>query len=177
MKLFSFQPQEVVQELLNGNPYICDPRKAFFLQEEPHNFGFKKAYDWLANKMEDKTPKPDGVSYPVWAWHLIDGENTKPDRRTTLFSGYDKLDTIIELEIPDNEVTLTDFDDWHYVISDWAYQSDEDYEANPEWEPTEEEKLASWDVVFNVNNKKYVQACFWRIMPENIVKIHTLRRR
>lgn len=178
MRLFTFQPPSVVQTLKDGKTFICDPSLATFLQEDDqYNDGFRQAYDWLVAKMNEKIQKPENVQYPVWAWYLINGKNVKPDRRTSLFKNYNEYDTIMELDIPEDSVLLTDFDDWHYVISNYPYQSDEEYEANPDWEPTEEEKIASWDVVFDVAQKDHVQACVWKIEPENIVKFHQLRKR
>jgi len=176
MRLYTFQPDVIVEQLMRGEVFRCDEKLATFLQPEPYNFGFREAYDWLVSRMEERIPKPTGVTYPVWAWYKVYGETKKPDRRTGMFRNYDKFDSILEIEIPDDEVLLTDFDDWHYVINDFPYQTDEEYENNPDWEPTIEEKQESWEVVFNTENKKFVQACVWEIKPENIVRQHILRR-
>ena len=127
--------------------------------------------------MNGKISKPKNVSYPLWAWYKTYGENKKPDRRKSLFREYDHLDTILELEIPENKVFLTDFDDWHYVINDFPYQTDEEYEENPDWEPSQEEKEKSWEVIFDLKNKDFIQACVWEIKPEEVIKYHSLRKR
>lgn len=176
MRLFTFQPETVIEALKRGEPYVCDPTKATFLADpdDPYNEGFREAYDWLAREMETRIPKPKDVQYPAWAWFRHHGDNRKPDRRLTLFNNY-REPTILELEVPDDEVLLTDFDLWHWVLNGWAYQSDEDYELNPDWEATEEEKLASWQIIFDVDSSDFVQACIWTIKPEHVIRVHRKR--
>ena len=49
-------------ELINKGVYRAHPD---FIDQD-----FKEDYDWLNNHLEKITPKPLGVSYPVWAFFI-----------------------------------------------------------------------------------------------------------
>jgi len=178
MRLWTLQPNEVAEKLLAGETFICDPKLSSFADDE----AFNNAYEWLVERMELKTPKPENVTWPVWAWHTNYGAQMKPDRRRQMYSSYDQLDAILEIEIPDDEVILSDFDDWHCVLNNFAIMSDEEYEnweEKDKWDCpvyTDEYKLNSWEKVFR-SDGEFVQACFWMIKPEHLVKVHKLRKR
>ena len=83
---------------------------------------------------------------------------------------------MFELEILDNEVILTDFEYWHYVLNNSALIQDlEKFYTN-------EEKLESWQNIFDLDFRlygdeddekfpRYVQATFWGIKKENVLSI------
>lgn len=154
-----------------GEPYVCNPDLSDFRDDR----GFQAAYNWLFATMALKIPKPEGVLHPAWAWYKNYDGFTKPDRRKSLFRGYDKLDVTLELEVPEEKVLLTDFDDWHYVISNWAIISEEDFLTDEDKVYTQDEKFATWEKIFAVEEKGFIQACIWQILPEYIVKIHKTR--
>ncbi len=178
MKLWTLQPHSVAEKLKAGEPYVCDPLISSFSNDDD----FIKSYDWLVSEMAKVIPQPEHVRWPAWAWHTNYGVQTKPDRRRGMFNNYDELDSILELEVPDELVLLSDFDDWHCVLNNCAIMSDEEYEAWPEkdeWDCavyTDEFKLDSWKKVFR-SNTEFVQACIWTIEPEYLVKVHPLRKK
>lgn len=83
---------------------------------------FIPAYDWLAAEMKKRIGEPpSGVAYPLWAWYQWEGNRKRRDLRC---SGYAERGTpLVQLtiEIPDDAVVLSDFDDWHYVLNFWYY--------------------------------------------------------
>lgn len=95
----------------------------------------------------------------------------------------------IELEIPDNEVLLSDSNQWHCVLNndynnpgrtekEWDYYQDK-YDSLEFGYQKELIKIASWNDIFNVippyntgfaSCGKYIQAVFWEIKKENIIR-------
>lgn len=173
MKLWSLQPHIVTELLLNGDSYICDPKLSDFYADP----AFQEAYGWLFSEMAISIPKPDNVKHPAWAWFKNYGENQKPDRRRYMFNNYDKLDSILELEVPANEVFLSDFEDWHAVLNNCEIITDEEYYADEARVYSRTEKIATWRQIFDVESKDFVQACLWQIKPEYLVKAHRIRKK
>lgn len=135
--------------------------------------------------MVRKTPRPENILLPVWAWYKNYGLQQKPDRRRSMFRNYESYDAIMELEVPDELVILSDFDDWHCILNNFPIFTKEEESENYDWPNGYDEwglpiyddefKLASWERVFRTDGD-FVQACFWAIEPEYLVKIHKLRR-
>lgn len=61
---------------------------------------------------------------------------------------YDKDHVLLEIEIDRNLVLLSDYDIWHFVLNDFAIE--EYSESEEEIEYSEEEKIKSWEKVFNL---------------------------
>ena len=184
MRLWTIQPIEVWEEMNRLGYYVCNPKKAMYISDK--EVSFKSSYDWLIPEMEKRIGKrPKGVSYPVWAWHTRDWQHKKPDLRQ---AGYDTPGTkcvCIELEIPDNQVVLTDYDIWHFVLNSWYF--DGSY-SEEEWEKLhakydrlnkdvrERIKIQSWQKVFDVSpfenewcqRGRYVQATFWVLYLKDV---------
>lgn len=165
MKLWSIQNEEQFQNYKNTGTINGDPEKAMF----------PKAYEWLFSEMNNKLGTNVTETYPVWAWYKY-GKKKRPDLRE---GGHAKRGTtlyLFELEIPDDEVILTDFEYWHYVLNNSALIQDlEKFYTN-------EEKLESWQNIFDLDFRlygdeddekfpRYVQATFWEIKKENVLSI------
>lgn len=187
MRLWTIQPVEVLEEINRLGYYICNPKKAMYISDKEVNF--KSSYDWLIIEMEKRIGKrPNGVSYPVWAWHTRDWQYKKPDLRQ---AGYDTPGTkcvCIELEVPDNEVVLSDYDVWHFILNDWYFDNsmnEDEWESKHKYydrlspEKKLEKKLKSWQGVFNITpyesdwfcRGRYIQATFWVLKSSYIKKV------
>ncbi len=82
---------------------------------------FKDAYLWMHEQMKKRIgPPPEGVIYPVWAWYQWEGQRKKPDMRSRARNYGDPGDIIVRLtlDVPDDQVLLSDFDGWHTVMND-----------------------------------------------------------
>lgn len=174
MRLWSFQPEKVADELLSGHRFICDPRQSSYY--DPYE-EFRRAYDWIGAQVEERVPRPDGVELPVWAWALNYGLAQRPDRRRMLFRNFARTDVILELEVPDELVILSDFDDWHCVLNDIPIRTDAEWEHDADREFTVDETRRSWQRIFSVEGREFVQACLWTIEPEWLIQAHSLRSR
>lgn len=176
MKLWTFQPPEVIKILETKGEYFALPEKSDLFT----NWDFEPAYNWLTGKMRTiiKTTENNDVRIPVWAWFKYDYKNVKPDRRLMLFRNY-KNERLIELDINSSRVLLSDYEEWHNVLNDYPALTLEEYnksEKNGETDYSgyyfsDEFKISSWDRIFNVESSKYVQATFWKIFADDVVKI------
>ena len=138
---------------------------------------------------------PEQVSFPIWAWHTRNFLHKKPDLRMSGYGAKGEECVCIEIEIPDNEVLLTDFDAWHFVLNKWYLNTDcwndETYEEDEKWlktlsdEQRKEEIEKSWQGIYNLETKetdwmcrgKYIQATFWVLKKENIKKVQFFKCR
>lgn len=186
MLLWTIQPKEVWRILLRDGVYRCNPDKAVH-----HNEGidFSTSYDWMVAQMEKRIGKrPEGVIYPIWAWHTYDWKHKKPDLRTCWFRGRYGVHACIEIDVPDESVLLSDEVNWHYVLNDWFYsgaKSEEDYnrdEAEYDALPEEERRISkekSWEHIFDAEpidtdwhrQGCYVQAVFWELTIGQVKKV------
>lgn len=183
MRIWTIQSNEVIDIIEKNGEYICDPAKDSAI------LCFWDAYIWMCIQMDKKKIyHPEKCLLPIWGWYRREFKNKKPDLR---FGGYAKRGTkcvCIELEIPDEDVLLSDFYAWHSVLNNSPFI---DKETEEEWEAEfdridalspvryEEEKLQSWQKIFDIESvensfmKKgcYVQATFWKIKKEYIKKV------
>ena len=179
MILWTMQPIEVWNMICEKGVYHCDPAKCSMPE-------FADQYEWLVRQMEKRVgPPPPGVSYPVWAWYLQDGRNSRPDLRKErwCYGPGNEEYVCIEFEIPDNQVLLSDFKVWHIVLCNslisWSGDEDERMESyydtlSPEDQKAYREK--NWERVFEVSpldndwikRGDWVQATVWELKAEMI---------
>lgn len=192
MLLWTIQPERVWRLLKQEKIFRYNPAKSVYLNGEDD---FSAAYGWLAAQMEKRIGKrPEGVTYPVWAWHTFNWKHRKPDLRDHYFSAHYGAYACIEIDISEENVLLSDEENWHFVLNDWFYsgaKSEEEYdrlEAEYNGLPEEEKSKArekSWEGVFNVEpidtdwhrQGCYVQAVFWELRLSQVRKVTWFGRR
>ncbi|MBO5180041.1 MAG: DUF3841 domain-containing protein [Clostridia bacterium] len=185
MRLWTVQPVEVWKLLQENGRYVCDKTKSECLSD----LTFVESYDWLVKEMEDRIgARDEDVEYPVWAWHTFDGKNDELDLDKESYVSAGEEAVCLEIEIPDNEVVLTDFNNWHCVLNNSycaSALSEEEWESEMKWfdslERDEKKKVKeeSWRRIFDitrivndfVENGMYVQATFWSLKLENVKKV------
>ena len=181
MRLWTIQTPDALETIEKTGRYICDKEKSTYYGN------CKNAYEWMMYKMESHLIlRPEGVESPIWAWHTYDWNRGKPD-----FNNVGRKDVeyvCIELEVPDNEVLLSDEVMWHCVLNDDYYNpavTEKVWEELEDWYDNLDEfmknvvKLESWNSVFNItpfdngfaSNGQYIQATFWEIRKEYIVSV------
>lgn len=186
MLLWTSQEEAVYNELLKTGVYRCD------LNLSPMK-DCRKQYDWLVRQMKQRIgPPPEQVTYPVWAIYQQSDKHRKPDlRRERWMFGYDgERFACIEIEIPDREVLLSDFDAWCIILSDFLIsdteQEDRYLEAQYEaLSPSEKRRMKekNWERVFDLsplNNgwarRGYeIQATFWELRLEQVRDVRFFR--
>lgn len=170
MRLKTLQPKAVYDEIVQSGRYVCDYSKTEQVADDDSD-NFQSAYDWLVEKMRQRIGNPPvGVEYPVWAWYRNDDEWDIPVDDTG-----GKPYVVIEVEVDDGRVVLTDFDRWHAVLDDYPCVNESlDWdELNTEWDRLiaagHEAVEESWQKVFEIDASSYVQATFWELRAEDIV--------
>lgn len=186
MRLWTVQPKDLYEKLLKEKVVRCRIEFSEWVNEP----NFRKAYDWMVWQMEQRIGKaPEGVQYPIWAWHTLAGKNKKPDLRGTEFRYHTGEQVCIELEIPEHEVLLSDEGDWHIVLNDSYCASDtENFDNEYEWfdslsdEEKEIVKRKSWEQIFDVIHEDgtttmYIQATFWELRLEYVKNVRFFKGR
>ena len=193
MKLWTIQPISVYKLIEKQGYYTCDEEK-LRMENDVFDSCFRDAYNWLIKEMAKRIGEPpEGVKYPVWAWHTYDWKRKSSDLRSRQGKPGEEM-VRLEIEIPDDKVVLTDFDAWHFVLNN-SYISDcnneEEYDKIMEWydaldsKKREELKYESWKSIFDltpidtdwITNGAYIQATFWRLDEENIKKVKFFKSR
>lgn len=189
MKLWTIQPVEIVDVLKHEGVFRCDVN----LSENYEDF--HEAYTWIVKEMDKrKIYHPAGLELPLWAWHTRNWKHKKPDFRTTGLGCPGERYACIEFEISDEDVLLSDYNNWHYVLNrGWFDDSknEEEWEKLQEWfdtlPPNEREKLRveSWQKIFDVepyedewsSKGSYIQATFWELRKEMVKDIKYFKSR
>lgn len=184
MRLWTIQPAHAYETLRTGRPYRCEKTLCENLKYEK----FKEAYAWLAGQMTRRIgPPPNGTELPVWAWHTTDWKNKRPDMRQPLFRYSDKPHVLMELELPEDRVLLSDYIAWHIVLNQGYYgnaENDSEFEQEMnEFDMLPQDtqaimRIKSWEKIFDTRkidtdwtkNGQYVQATFWEIRLEDVLK-------
>lgn len=187
MKLWTVQTEEVYEQLLKNGSLRAEISKSDCL-EGGNCKEFIDAYKWMIEQMKEKGyTKPDGYETPWWAWYRLNGENKITSEIENLCAPGKKF-KLLELEVPDKYVLLSDYDAWHYVLNKWWYDDstcEEEWEKNRDWFDTlpyiERERLEkeSWQKIFDIGIRKsewtsnglYVQAVFWELKAGYIVRV------
>jgi hypothetical protein len=124
MQLWSIQPAEVWEILKKEKEMFVNPALCSFLDEQI----FVAAYDWIRGKMQERIPEYGG-RHPWWAWHTyINEKRRKPDLRLLKNEYSNEPYVRLELNVPDHEVLLTNFDGYMMVVNHryLAFSEEED---------------------------------------------------
>ena len=186
MLLWTIQPLEVYELLVKQGVFRCDKSKALGLEDDV----FKEAYDWLVYQMNQKIGVPPfGVEHPIWAWHTFCGRHAKPDFRRMGLGIPGKEYLCIEVDVPDHEVLLSDFEAWNIVLNDSFIGeacNDEEWEKELSYYkqlPEDKQvkmKEESWSKILEVDKEgddlwnrrgEYIQATLWELRMENVRKV------
>lgn len=189
MILWTIQPPEVIDILQNTGVFTCNTSKS-------ENFDdFHDAYLWIASKMDEHDIyHPTGLTLPLWAWHTRNKKHKKPDFRTIGLGTPGERYACIEFEIPDNQVLLSDYDNWHYVLNKSWFddsQNEKEWDKLHDWfdslpmETRYKLRKESWNKIFNIepienewySQGSYIQATFWTLTIDMVrnVKYFTAR--
>ena len=184
MVLWTIQPLCLYENLLLQGTLYCNPSSGDFWGL--YSQEFRDAYDWLVEQMKVRVgASPEGVKYPFWAWALIDGVSKKPDLRRVEFNNYVGENVVLELDIRDTDVLLSDEVNWHYVLNNSylhdVHEPEDDWERTELWfdnlSPNEKQtiKQKSWERIFDEvdpdNDWDFVQATFWALKLEQVKSV------
>lgn len=110
MKLWTIQNEDFFEKL--------NKQKIITTGQQPIEENFKWAYDWLKAKMAIDT-------YPIWAWYQWEGKQKRRDLRSGGFAKRGTKMVQLHIEIDDDQILLSDFDLFHYVLNYWYLPLDD----------------------------------------------------
>lgn len=186
MILWTIQPAELYDQIIREGYYHFDES---WISDDAWIYCCQDAYDWLVEEMKKRIGDPPvGVKYPVWAWYVHDSKRKKPDLRKMGLSVRGEQSVCLEIDIPDDEVVLSDEELWHFVLGNsymYTATCQEDLNKEDEWfnSLAEDKKrvaiVKSWQNIFDIEpfdngfeiKGRYVQATFWELKAEQIRKI------
>ncbi len=198
MRLWTIQGIEIYEQLQRDRVAYCTI--PIWADDEK----FVKAYDWMAGQMRQRIGEPSikDIKYPIWAWYQYDSAKSKKPKRSYHYIK-EGVSVYMEIEIPDNEVLLSDFMNWHHVLNQWPltnlkridkkidllekeagrslYFDDCPVEIQKEIEK-------SWEAIFDLDRRdkdvgrthkrnRSIQATFWVLKPENVISVEFLERK
>ena len=130
-------------------------------------------------------PPPSGVKYPVWAWYKQGGKRAKPDLRRERW-GYgpgDEEYCCIEIDLPNEQVLLSDFDAWSIILNNGLLSESEEEDSllDSQYDsmPSAQQQLfkrENWNRVFDLTpvhcdwiiRGEWIQATFWVLKKEDV---------
>jgi hypothetical protein len=159
LKLWTIQDPEVWKILQNEGVIYAE-----WSRVDPD---FEKPYRWLVQQMGMSDTHP-----PIWAWYWYpDSKTGKPDLRKRQGGYPGQANVLLELEVPDDLVTLHDYMSWHSVLNNSMIYPDGSEEwSDARWdayveanEPFSQKEIEdSWQRIFNTYRLsfRYIQATF-----------------
>lgn len=179
MHIFTEQPLVVWQTIKAKHCYHPDPNNLDVMSHLDQDFA--DAYDWLINQFNQRIPKPDQATIPIWWW--LDNNSRPKEFQEDMPPKPVKV--IIEANYPKNQVLLSDFEKWHYVLNKWYLpddinnNSDDYYDRIDQWfdhlssHQQQVQMQKSWQQIFNLDDQWPIQANTWSIDLPNITKVYT----
>lgn len=186
MKVWTRQDKRVLDYLKNHDTYYC---KEEYIDNKMENFStyYKKLYTWYVNKAKKIVPIPSPeIKYPIWV---------SPDEDMRLQIVKDTV--VFTLEIPDDEIIITDMEKWGYVVN-FFYLPLDDKDLKKHQEELEKNGITSETLLFTTNKGNFYpllkrkiekswdrlfmpytisttrQGTIWQIKKEQIVDITVL---
>lgn len=178
MILYTFISKEE-NDILNKQGYlVCNPEKARQNIED-----MRSAYNFMRENLEKKYSKknfPYDIEYPRWAWYQWEGDKDLFNN-DTIREGYEGC-CFLKIDIPEEKVLLSDFDNWHFCINGWyLYETEEEgdkVEAELHGLAYEEAKYRSWLRMFDlgfpnqfhgIDEDRTIQGVFWVLFKDSVV--------
>lgn len=164
---------------------------------------FLEAYQWLIEQMKTRIgPQLQPDAFPIWAWYQWEGQRKKPDLRSSGHLPKGEWGVRIEFEAGAQQVLLSDFDLWHYVLNYWYLPKSlaegelleaelEDhglsfYESKPLPDINYHRQIVeSWQRIFDLDwyaegitdERKSIQATLWELRLDNVRDVREFKAR
>lgn len=137
---YTYQHEDAWKVALERGYLQGDRRYAIF-NDEGFDF-FKPAYDWMIEQYKQRNGISMNGHYPVWCWDEF------PDIGTGGHIGQGNKGVVLTVELPDDDVLMSEFSYWHLVLGQSAiYDAIEAYDTEEEPDPLYMRK--SWEKIFD----------------------------
>lgn len=116
MRLWTLVDEEVWETLQRAEFLYANPQHS--AEDDAWFTDCAGAYDWMRVQMHKRIAGYGG-RYPWWAWHTVYGRRKVDlrDRNFFHWKGAHDYRLRLELNVPDGEVLLSDYDHWHAVLN------------------------------------------------------------
>ena len=174
MRVYTIQTVAFYEELMRNGVVYCNRESECCLDS-------KVQYDWMAEQMRKRVgepPRPE-IKYPIWVWYqYISKKRPVPTMSSKDMEKEETEAVMLELEVPDNQVLLSNYFIWHLPLSHWAIcNKNEDkqlykelgeyekahgkcYEMHEYPENIQRKIIATWERVFDMNlHDPYIVTC------------------
>lgn len=183
MRLWTRQHVSVWEEIKKEHRYFAK-KEHIQLKNDTISDYYLELYHWYIKRAEKIVPRENKDQYPIWA-------STAYENRLHVAE-----DTyLLELEVPEDQAVITDFDKWGYVVNYWYVPKNKgDEKAHNEelkklgigdesaivmghkgnFYPLLRDKiLKSWDRIFEIESHERVmtQATLWEIKEAWVMKV------
>lgn len=116
MKVYTIQTVAFYEALMQNGVVYCN-RESWF------SGIYQLQYDWMAEQMRKRVgepPRPE-IKYPIWVWYqYISKKRPVPTMSSKDIEKQETEAVMLELEVPDKEVLLSDFSIWHLPLNNGA---------------------------------------------------------
>lgn len=189
MRIWTFQDLDVYDILQHTGIYRPVKDKC---DERNHYPQFEHAYQWITEQMIHKVKPPNNDPAPIFGWYKQNGELGITNLKLPM-NQYQQDMMLLELDIPDNKLVLSDYALWFDVLNNVSCipaKSEREskirtllhyrgvYDISPKQYQARKEK--SWKNIFcdkdpeqvDTSWRKYgfdIQATFWEIKSSMIV--------
>lgn len=157
MKIFTLQHKNIIDIINREGTYSVSENRTLALNGE----GFYNTYEYIRKTMHNHIKDYPESQYPIWGWKKYENNEGSVKDISILYDGfYDNIKEMvyIELDIPDNEILLSDFDKYSELLICGIEPSNDIID------------LLDLDIL-DVKDSEYIQATFKSIKKENIIKI------
>lgn len=149
-------------------------------------------YSWIEKMMKQRVgPPPEGVKHPIWTWRSYGGFGRMPDLRRGAHLGKGESGVRIKFEYDSDKILLTDFDDWHIVLTDSVKENienectvlDNDFidpkDVKWPWEVRGNDIAMPWERIIQSPDSRlsYIQATLWELKMSEIKEVKFFKSR
>ena len=201
MKVYTIQRVAFYEELMRDGIVYCNLESHWCRD-------CRIQYDWMAEQMRKRIGEPPSpeIKYPIWVWLQYNSRKDPipPMSPKDIHREEDEA-VMLELEVPDDEVLLSDLDLWLLPLNSWSisgkredkllYKELEEHEKihgkcyqMHEYPPTIRQKIIdTWERVFDLDihdryiatskrQNRSIQGTIWYLRKEWIKVAHIFNR-
>ena len=151
---------------------------------------FRAAYRWMEHEMRRRVGEPPrGVRHPIWAWQQYENERVRrPDLRRSGHLPSGTRGVLVEFTASADQVLLSDFELWHYVLNRWYLpQTPSEAAAMLADTLSVPDPESSWQRIFDLDwhlediavsrPEKTIQATIWHVPLGAVRSVREFRAR
>ena len=201
MKVYTIQTVPFYHDLMSKGIAYCT-REGYWCRNN------RFQYNWMVDQMYKRVGEPPlpEIKYPVWVWQQYEGrKKPAPPMSPKEIPDEENEAVMLELEVPDYAVLLSDLDLWIHPLNGWEicgkresklFDKEKDaYEKEhgkchylSDWSPTIRSKIvATWERVFDLDTidpyqaptkrrNRSIQGTIWLLRKEWLISAHIFNR-